>query len=245
MPLSVPALRDDVCQVWWAGRGLYRPGLVDLLDAVERRRLAALVRPADRERFVLGCALLRTVLGAHLSVPPRDVPLERSCRDCGQPHGKVRTGIGDPPVQMSLSHSGDRVAAAFHPRAQVGVDVEYVDPRLDTTSLAGHTLSESEAAAFALTEPHSRAVAFTTYWVRKEAVVKATGAGLRAPLTAVVVSPPGTVPRLLAAPGGLGPGRDLQLYDLDPGPGHAAALAVLGKRPVDVREFDAREVLAG
>ena len=96
-------------------------------------------------------------------------------------------------------------------------------------------LAESEAGHVAV------AGDFFTYWTRKEALVKATGDGVTVPLREVVVSPPGTPPRVLGYPrqGGLA----AQLRDLDPELGYVGALAVLSPRPVVVRERSGEDLL--
>jgi 4'-phosphopantetheinyl transferase len=204
---------------------------------VERARYRALAQEADRQRFVLGCVITRTVLGHHFGMAPGDVPLDRTCRDCGRPHGKVRDARGSPPVEMSVSHSGDRVAVAFCRGAAVGVDVERLDRGIDPAALSYHVLAETEAACVNGLAPSARAAAFITYWVRKEAILKATGVGLGAPLTDVVVSPPAEAPRLLRPCPEVPDTGAMRLHDLAPRPGYAAALAVMSPTPMRIREF--------
>lgn len=246
MPASPPAppagssagLRTGTCQVWWARRTPLPARLEEILDEHERSRAAAYRREADRERFVIGCVVTRRVLGAHLGLSPAAVPLDRTCRDCGRPHGKVRLAIEGEPVQLSVSHSGDLVAIAFHRSAPVGIDVERTDPSLDPAELCANVLTSVERAALFGLEPASRPGAFTRYWTRKEAVVKATGEGLRARLDDIAVSAPWEPARLLSRVGRADLVRMTRLHDLDARPGYSAALAVLGEDP-PVHELDA------
>jgi 4'-phosphopantetheinyl transferase len=223
-------------EVWWARISDVRWELVAELDAAERGRLAAYARQEDKDRFLLGCAVTRRVLGMHLMIPPADVRLDRTCEDCGRPHGKVRARE----MELSVSHSGDLIAVAFHPSTPVGLDVEKVDPGIDADSLATVSLAEVEAKELAKYDPAARARAFTTYWTRKEAVVKATGDGMRADLRRVVVSPPGQPAALVEWPGYAG---SVQLVDLDAGSEYAAALAVLTADQVAVHSIDAAPLL--
>jgi 4'-phosphopantetheinyl transferase len=223
-------------EVWWAKIGDVRWELVAELDAAERGRLAAYARQEDKDRFLLGCAVARRVLGIHLMIPPADVRLDRTCDDCGRPHGKVRVDG----MELSVSHSGDLIAVAFHPSTPVGLDVEKVDLSIDADSLATVSLAEVEAKELAKYEPEARARAFTTYWTRKEAIVKATGDGMRADLRHLVVSPPDQPARLMEW--SRYDGR-VQLVDLDAGSDYAAALAVLSDEPVTVHSIDAAPLL--
>ena len=223
-------------EVWWARVRDARPELAAELSAVEKGRLAAYARDEDKARFLVGAAVIRRVVGQRLGVLPAAVRLDRSCPDCDRPHGKVTTEG----MQLSVSHSGDLIAVAFHASTAVGVDVELVDRGIDADSLATVSLAESEAAQLATLGPSERARAFTTYWTRKEAVVKATGDGIRADLRKVVVSAPDRPAELLEWPGYGGP---VQLVDLQAGQDYAAALAVLSDEALDVRSMDAAPLL--
>ncbi|HEY0472917.1 MAG TPA: 4'-phosphopantetheinyl transferase superfamily protein [Kribbella sp.] len=222
-------------EVWWARISDARPELAAELDAAEQTRLAAYARAEDKARFLLGCAVARRVVGVHLLLPPAQVRLDRTCPDCGRPHGKVRTEG----MQLSVSHSGDLVAVAFHPSTPVGLDVELIDPGIDADSLATVSLAEVEAKELARYEDRARA--FTAYWTRKEAVVKATGDGMRADLRKVIVSPPDQPAALREWAGYVGP---VQLVDLEAGSDYAAALAILTKAELTVRSIDAAPLLS-
>jgi 4'-phosphopantetheinyl transferase len=217
-------------EVWWGRPSAERPWHVELLGDAERERRRALRRAEDRARFTVAAALLRLAAGRRLGVPPGELTVDRTCDDCGRPHGRPRLpGTG---LAASISHSSDRVAVALTGAAPVGVDVEQVKP-VSVEQLASHVLGEGEAAA-TLGE-------FFCYWTRKEAVVKATGDGLRMALPKVVVTRPGQPPALLR----YGERADLvaRLADLDAGDGYAAAVAVLTADELRVVPHDATALL--
>lgn len=237
-----PVLVSGVVHVWWAAPEAVAPllgDLHDLLDDSERDRLDRLRRPADRDRFVVGCALLKHAAAAQLDTAPSAVRLVRRCPDCDRPHGKPT--IPGSEVELSLAHSGDRVAVAVALGTPVGVDVEQVLPTLDPAPLVGTVLTAREAAALAALPAASRRTGFLHYWTRKEAVLKATGEGLRVSMRHVEVTGPLEPPRVLA----LNPGRpeEIALLGLDAGHGHIAALAVIGQAPSQVLELDAAALL--
>jgi 4'-phosphopantetheinyl transferase len=221
---------DGTAGVWWARRQDAAPRLASLLDDAERERRAAYRREADRERFLVGCALAKTVVAACTGQRPAQVSFDRACRQCGQPHGKPAVRGGP---ELSVSHSGDLVAVAVA-TAPVGVDVEQLDGRGrelgggDLAALARMVLAEEEHAALAAVDPAGQARAFLVAWTRKEAVTKARGDGLRVPFGEVVVAADLAVPRVTAWPYPQDP-RSVSLLDLDPGPGYVAALAVIGR----------------
>jgi 4'-phosphopantetheinyl transferase len=219
-------------QVWWAQRQAASPDLAALLDDTEHRRWAAYRREQDRQRFLVGCALAKTVLAAYGGLRPADVRFDRTCRECAQPHGKpVLAGGG---LEHSVTHSGDLVAVAVA-ADPVGVDVEQVEDRVrplggggDPQALAALVFSPQERDALAKVSPDARAHAFLVAWTRKEAVTKATGDGMRAGFAHVIVAGPPGAPRLAAWPYPQDP-RQVSLLDLQAAPGYVAALAVLGR----------------
>ncbi|HZB31717.1 MAG TPA: 4'-phosphopantetheinyl transferase superfamily protein [Streptosporangiaceae bacterium] len=225
------------CDVWWATLSDVRPEHTALLNPIEHGRRERYVRAADRDRFTLGVAMTRLALGPLVGLPPAEVPLTRSCRDCGEPHGPPAIAGGP---HVSVSHSGDRVAVALSAYGPVGIDVEECSRQLDR-AIERLVLAPAEAAA--TDAPAGGDSGIFTYWTRKEALIKATGDGLRAPMTEITVSPPDEPPRLLAWSG-----RDdlvgrITMYSLDPGPGYAACLALIDQPDAEVREHTAAELL--
>jgi 4'-phosphopantetheinyl transferase len=240
-------LPDRTADVWWARRKDATDRLAGLLDETERRRWAAYRRPEDRERFLAGCALAKAALARYTGRRPADVRFDRACVTCGQPHGKPVLAGGGP--GHSVAHSGDLIAVAVA-GAPVGVDVEQAEgrPHLlggdgDPEALARLVFSEAERDALAAVPPGGRARAFLVGWTRKEAVTKATGDGIRAAFSEVVVAADGGPPRVAAWPYPRSP-RDVSLFDLDTDAGYVAALAVIG-RCETVRVRDGSALLAG
>jgi 4'-phosphopantetheinyl transferase len=236
-PLRVPPLGSAACQVWWARLADHRPNHPRLLDPVETERRAAFRIQDDQDRFTLGVVVTRTILAANLGVTPEQVKLNRDCPDCGRPHGRPQLVSGGGGIAFSVSHSGDLVGVAFGIASGIGLDVERVaPPRAD--GLADAVLSPAERAEFDRSDPARRGHDFFRYWVRKEAVLKATGEGLRVPLPNLTISPADQAPRLVQWSGRPDAAARFALYDLDCDPGHAASLAIIGERP-QVREYDA------
>ncbi len=146
-----------------------RQQLAACLSSGERQRHDACRLPADRQRFLLGRAALRRLLGTWLELAPEAVPLETG------PHGKPSCPIGP---CFNLSHSGDLILLALHPEWPVGVDVERLRPELDWQRLARRLLGESERRSLEGLPACERAEAFLSAWCRLEARLKARGTGL-------------------------------------------------------------------
>jgi 4'-phosphopantetheinyl transferase len=217
-------------EVWWGRPTAALPWHTELLAPAERERRLAFLRAEDQARFTVATAVLKLAVARRLGLPADRVSVDRACDDCGRPHGRPRLpGTG---LAASISHSGDRVAVALTESVPVGVDVEQIRP-VGVEEVAGHVLAADESAA---TLPD-----FFRYWTRKEAVVKATGEGLRMALPKVVVTRPDEPARLLR----YGDRTDLvaSLSDLDADEGYAAAIAVLAAGPIQVTPRDAAVLL--
>lgn len=210
--MTRPAPSGQAAEVWWFDTREVTLGPADLavLSADEQGRAAALVFRADRHRYRAAHVLLRRVLAAYTGADPADLRFGReACPRCGGPSGRpvLLPGPGEPagpvPLRFSLAHAGSAVAIAVADRP-VGVDVEQ-DPVSCVCSLATAMHPADAAAVASLTEP-DRHQAVITWWVRAEAVLKCTGAGIAHGLGSFpVLTDTGTGP---GPDTGTGPGRD-------------------------------------
>jgi 4'-phosphopantetheinyl transferase len=148
-----------------------------LLTEAEQARADRRVAPADKAQLRLSRLAFRCAIAGQLRARPEEIEL--TVRPGGQP---VVRGVAE---HVSLSRSGDMAAIAIAGRP-VGVDVEVVTPDLAAA------IGRPGAAYFSARERRlltglpatvqSRAIA--RCWTRKEAMVKALGCGLSAPLVA-------------------------------------------------------------
>ncbi|GII76291.1 4'-phosphopantetheinyl transferase [Sphaerisporangium rufum] len=236
-----PALAPGECRVWWADPA-DEPveNLVGALSATELKRAATYRREQDRRRFLTACWLLRAAAAEQLGVSPAAVPVVRRCPDCDKPHGRPYI-LGDAGLHASISHSGSRVAVALTTAGPVGVDVEEV-PDAPVSELVRCALTRSEKIALAMLPEREQHAAFARMWTRKEAVLKATGHGLRIPPDQVEVSDPWDEPELLSWPLDVAP-ETLRMSDVHPGAGYAAVVAVITEdTPIFVTEYTAADL---
>lgn len=231
-------LPAGTCHVWWARPGDADPSLAGILAAGERERLHGLTRPGERQRFLAAHALCRTVLAAYLGAEPAALEFTALCGACGGPHGKPRLAGSPVALEFSVARGGDRVAVAVA-HDPVGVDVEEFGRVSDTGLLSDMALRPAEFAVLDALPDERRPAAFLRYWTRKEAVLKALGVGRSVPPNRLHVSGPDDRPQLIACDVDPAPRAGVQLFDLTPGGGSAACLAVLSDLPYHV------DVMAG
>ena len=220
------------CDVWWMTPLPDHSAASALLDDAERARCAAMRSPHDRARFATGRVLARRALAFALGTDPAAVALVTRCPACGGPHGKPVLAE-DRGVDFSIAHAGDRVVVATSRGAAVGVDVERIRALEGLDAPAAGVLGDAERAILRALPEQQRDGAFMRYWTRKEAVLKATGDGLVLPMAALRITAPDQPPAVIRWPED-GPGRAVQMLDLDAGRGYRACLAVLTDHPLQV-----------
>jgi 4'-phosphopantetheinyl transferase len=150
-----------------------------LLHAEERTRLERCAPDVRRRRLVAQIAL-RLVLADRLGRPPEALAFVRGT--LGKP-----TLTGAEGLHFSLAHSGDCCLIAVTTLGPVGVDVEHVAPLPELDAIVASRYAPAEVAALERLSGRPRLVAFYRCWTRKEAYLKATGAGLSVPPATVEV----------------------------------------------------------
>nr|WP_091390249.1 4'-phosphopantetheinyl transferase superfamily protein [Amycolatopsis pretoriensis] len=204
-----------------------------LLDDVEQGRFEAYRQDADKRRFLTGRVLAKTVAAERLGRAVEAVKFDATCEDCGKQHGRPHVPGAD--LTLSISHSGDLIGVAATPAVPVGLDVETATRKADD-GLIEYALSPAETAHLTGLTDAEKANAFFIYWTRKEAVMKATGKGLRIPLKSITFSRFDEPARLVeSGEAALDPART-RLVDLKASDGYRAAIAVLTTDELSVTE---------
>ena len=222
------ALHANEVHVWRAGLDADAATLERWRQTLSTEELARADRfrfPTDRDHYTAGRGMLRSLLARYLGMSAADI------RFCVNAHGKpaLDFGGGNAEPHFNLSHSHGLALFAFTLRGEVGVDVEYIRPSLREMDLAQRFFSPQEVDALRALPKSSQREMFFHCWTRKEAYIKARGAGLSISLASFTVSlAPDTFTHLLIA-GHDGPeaGR-WWLRPLAPGEGYVGAVAAEG-----------------
>jgi 4'-phosphopantetheinyl transferase len=196
--------------------------LAETLSADERERAARFVFDVHRRRFVAARASLRRVLALCLDRDPAGLSFEYT--DRGRPSLRLAS---HPDFDFNLAHSGDLALLALSSRT-VGIDVEQLREIPNGLEIARRFFSPREVVALKHLTENERRGGFVNAWTRKEALIKAVGAGLGALEETEVNLAPGETPTVLSAPGGAGA---WQLFHLEPSAGFVGALAVQAAPP--------------
>jgi 4'-phosphopantetheinyl transferase len=152
---------------------------LDALSLEEKDRAAGIKSQENQMVFIQSRARLRWLLGHQLGLPAQDVPLVIG------PHGKPQHRFHE--IAFNLSHSKGLILIGVAKGGEVGVDVEHPRPVRQLDGLIREVFSAGEQRWFVgLSEAEQNAL-FLRGWTLKEAFVKATGRGIAAGLSRVVI----------------------------------------------------------
>lgn len=216
------ALAGSAVHVWRLAFDGLRPHASELerrlLAPDERARASRLRADQHRQAFVVARAVLRMLLGGYTGVAARDL------RFAYGPWGKPALA-GAPAIKFNVAHSEAFALYAIARDREVGVDLERIDTGFPRGEVAAHTFSPGDVATLSQVVDGEQARAFFVCWTAKEALMKARGDGLAGPLDGADVHGLTAVVDLVIEDERE---RGWTLHRLDPGNGHAAALAVEG-----------------
>ena len=129
---------------------------------------------------------------------------------------------------FNVSHSQDLAVYALCLDAELGVDVERLRAIANVKSIAEEFFSPQENAVLARMKATTEA--FFHCWTRKEALLKAVGAGLSATRCSFTVPVrPDALPCILRLPSAFGASDRWSLHELQPSEGYVGAVAISGE----------------
>jgi 4'-phosphopantetheinyl transferase len=188
--------------------------LYEILDPQERERAARFRFAEHRRHFIVCRGTLREILSIYAEQHPSRITFIYNR------YGKP--SLRDSDVRFNVSHSGGWALQAVSRDADVGVDIERVDPRFASDQIPERFFSPREVAQLRGLPKDQQTAAFFRCWTRKEAYIKARGLGLALALDSFDVSLAPNDPPTLARAG------DWSVQDLDAPSGYAAAAVAAG-----------------
>ena len=167
----------------------------EVLAVDERERADRFHFPVHRNRFILGRAALRRILGRSLGRPAGEI------RFVYGPQGKPEMSPSEKGVEFNVSHTEYLALIAVVPDRQVGVDVESINRQLEWNELAERFFTPAESRYLKSLTAEENRRNFFRLWTAKEAYLKAIGKGLSVGLNKVEFSITDPhLPRIMATP---------------------------------------------
>lgn len=208
--LCRPAFKGDL-------RSLYNE-----LSVGERKRAMNLTYACEREDFVLGRGFLRRILSRYTGVAGKE--LEFGCNA----HGKPFLATPGLDLEFSSAQSGNEQVFVFTAGKKIGVDIEFIDFRIDELSLALHHFSALEVDRLGELPIGRRIAGFYRTWTQKEAYMKALGLGYAfSSRNFSVEVDPRSPPGLVSSSRSADPTR-FHFHEIEIGRGYSCTVAVGG-----------------
>ncbi|OWY63910.1 4'-phosphopantetheinyl transferase [cyanobacterium TDX16] len=218
-------LSQNEIHVWRASLGsnlTYLQQLVKTLSVDELDRANRFHFEADRNRFIIGRGILRSILSYYLDIAPHQLQF------CYGSHGKPALKTCNL-LHFNLSHSQDLALYAFTRDRQIGIDLEYVRHIPELDRIVAQFFSARERGTFLALPSSQQVAAFFHGWTCKEAILKALGDGLALPLNQFDVSLlPDRPAQLLSINGDRAAAERWLLQSFIPASDYVAAMAVEG-----------------
>ena len=148
--------------------------LKSLLDSFELKKAMRYKFDKHRNQYVSAQGTLRVLLGKYLRRSPEQISF--SYTEYGKPY------LENTNIRFNLSHSNNLILFAFSLHDELGVDIEYVDPRHRDFDIARRFFHPNETTALQNLSEQPRMNLFYRIWTAKEALLKACGKGLSIPL---------------------------------------------------------------
>jgi 4'-phosphopantetheinyl transferase len=155
------------------------------LSGQERERAARFIDGRLQRRYVASHVALRRLLAQRMGMLPGDIAI--AAPTGAKPRLASAQADG---LFFNLARSGDVAVIALGDGLDVGVDVEHEHPLFLSDDFRDLALTAHERAALDGMTPPERASAARRLWVRKEAVLKTLGIGLRLPPSSVATGDP-------------------------------------------------------
>lgn len=227
-PPAKGIIQPGEVHLWLVDFPLVREHLISLagfLSPDDEARASRFLFPEDRERFILSRGALREILSRYLGHAPGEILFTYTRQ--GKPI--LAREIERRDISFNVSHTESLALIAIYDGRQIGVDVEMIDQNRMTTAVARRFFSPSEVEKLLALPAEVRESAFFNGWTRKEAYLKAIGAGLTMSLDAIEVTlAPGEDARILKIAGDSVAASKWTLIHLVPKPGYVGALVAEG-----------------
>jgi 4'-phosphopantetheinyl transferase len=175
---TFPVLENDQFHIWsarYSDLSARCSRISDFLSKTEREVSFRFLNPDDTTRYILRHGMVRYVLGNYTDSEPELLPLVTGKN--GKPGLDPESAFHD--LSFSLSHTDQTVSMVVIKNYRIGIDITKPDPLYPCDEISGYLFTPMERTVMRETEPVQRYQIFFHIWALKEAIVKATGDGIR------------------------------------------------------------------
>ena len=186
-------LKNDLVSLWLIDIEQHLASLAELsllLDEKEQERASRFKFAKDRNCFIISKGILRVLLSRYLESPPESIEFITN------KYGKPSLNINNTKIANSffskfhfnLSHSQNFALIAITLDDPIGVDIEYMQEKIQKDDIASRFFAEEEHQEYFSLKEEEKLVGFYNAWTRKEAFIKALGKGVSQSLKSFAVN---------------------------------------------------------
>lgn len=144
------------------------------LSNIEQSRANNFRFEIHKNKYIIRTGILRILLSNYMTCQPNEI--EFKIGESGKPK------LTNSNLAFNLSHSKNKAIIAFAINLQLGVDIEYIDEKIEAKQIATHFFSTKEIEQLYALNDVNVVDGFFNIWTKKEAFIKAIGTGLTYPL---------------------------------------------------------------
>ena len=187
---EISHLQRSEIHLWFADlksldRSAMRNEVAHWLHGEEKNRYNRYQSQSQREHFLFGRVLLKTILSKYIGCTPVDLKFDIDTR--GKPFLSSNNTLS---VTFNLSHSDNRLVFAVSKSQDLGVDLEIIKKERAILKIAERYFSPAETRELRNLPKASQVKRFYELWTLKESVLKACGSGLSRGLSKIEFSFP-------------------------------------------------------
>jgi 4'-phosphopantetheinyl transferase len=173
-----PVLENDQFHIWsvrYSDLSADCSCVSDFLSKTEHEVSSRFLNPDDTRKYILRHGMVRYILGSYTGIEPELLPLVTGMN--GKPGLDPKSDFHQ--LSFSLSHTDQAVSMVVIKKYRIGIDITKPDPLYPYDEISGYLFTSLEKKVLRETEPVQRCQIFFQIWALKEAIVKATGDGIR------------------------------------------------------------------
>src|SRR5215211_7705875 len=153
-------LSEDEAHIWRANLDLnksFQNSFLKLLSPDEKNRAEKFRFNKDCQNFIIARGILRLLIGKYLEINPAEISFQYS--EFGKP-----SIINNNSLQFNISHSQNIALFAFTKKFKIGVDVEFVNPKIEVKEIATSFFSTNEIKKLLALPEKQRTLGFFYCW---------------------------------------------------------------------------------
>ncbi len=151
------------------------------LDSNEKILCQTTTLTPTKKTYLLGRWAIRYLLDKYAHLPPDNIIIQKTPR--GKPY------LQNQRIHFNITHSGCWLIIALTTTQPIGVDYEQLHNKQSPLNIAKRFFTSTEVTALDQYPHEQKKIIFNQMWSAKEAILKATGAGIAHMLDQVSISP--------------------------------------------------------